>query len=59
MAFKKILKDISLPDIMVFGGLIFLGIGLWWFKPWVSFVTVGALLFGVGLLASFKPETKD
>jgi hypothetical protein len=52
MGFREAIKSISLADICIFGGLILLGTGLWWFKPWVSLTTTGGLLFLMGLRAS-------
>lgn len=49
---KEAIKgNVDRVDILYYSGLTFMGIGLWWFRPWVSFVTVGALLF----LTSFVP----
>ena len=46
---KDALKKFDLRDGFVFGGLLFLGAGLWMFIPWVSLSTVGFLLFLVGM----------
>jgi hypothetical protein len=51
---KKILKLIiqeapDLRDISVFGGILFMGYGLYLFQPWVAFTAIGACFVAIGL----------
>ena len=41
---KRIIALIDLADVFLFVGLFLLGLGLWWFAPWVSLTTVGAVM---------------
>jgi uncharacterized membrane protein len=41
-------------DVFVFGGLILMGYGLYLFKPWVSYVVIGAVLLWIGLFLGKK-----
>lgn len=49
---KKILQHIELTDAICLVGLLFLGIGLWWYEPWVSFTAVGSLLIAISIAPS-------
>jgi len=44
----------NVADILVFLGLIFVGIGLWLVEPWLSFVVVGGLLIVGGVALGRK-----
>jgi hypothetical protein len=57
MSFWQRIKNISLADICIFGGLLLLGTGLWWYAPWVSLTVVGGLFFLLGVAASIKAAT--
>lgn len=41
-------------DLLGASGLLLLGYGLYLRAPWVAFAAVGAILFGVALLAAWK-----
>lgn len=41
-----------LRDVMTFGGLATLGVGLWWIEPAYSLVVVGGILFVSGAVAA-------
>jgi hypothetical protein len=45
---------ISFADGLVFLGLALLGVGLWWWRPWVALTVVGAVLLALGLLGSLR-----
>ena len=47
---KQALTQIEAADVFFVLGIGFLGVGLWWLKPWVSFSTVGAILIIYSLL---------
>jgi hypothetical protein len=39
--------------VLVFSGLVSLGVGLWnWFHPWLALTVMGALLLLLGLAGS-------
>lgn len=41
----------NLYDILTFGGLLMLGVGLYLINPPLAFVVVGAMLFTLGMVA--------
>lgn len=50
---KRALTQIEAADVFFVLGIVFLGVGLWWFKPWVSFSIVGVILISYSLLPTF------
>lgn len=50
--FMNIFSKIDLQDVICLLGLCFLGTGLWWLEPWISFVVVGSIL----ILLSVVPD---
>jgi hypothetical protein len=45
-----LIKLIDPRDVVCLIGLTFLGVGLWWFEPWISFVVVGSILVLLSVL---------
>lgn len=43
---------IDTADVLVFGGLLMVGCGIWMVRPWVALVVVGATVFGLGIWSS-------
>lgn len=43
---------IDIADVLVFGGILMVGCGIWMVRPWVAFVVVGAAMFGLGIWSS-------
>jgi len=41
-------------DVLLFGGLVLLGIGLFLYRPWVSFSVCGMCLMAIGLFVGRK-----
>ena len=41
---KKIIKAITLRDVLIISGLSLISVGLYLFLPWVSFTVCGALV---------------
>ncbi len=44
---KKLLVS---ADMMIFGGLVMFGVGMWMWKPWLSLVACGVILMIFGLI---------
>jgi hypothetical protein len=45
-----LIEKIDPRDVMCLVGLAFLGTGLWWLEPWISFVAVGSILVALSIL---------
>ncbi len=43
---------IDAADVLVFGGLLMVGCGIWMVMPWMALVAVGAAMFGLGIWSS-------
>lgn len=43
---------IDIADVLVFGGILMVGCGVWMVRPWVALVVVGATVFGLGIWSS-------
>jgi hypothetical protein len=41
--------DVDVYDGIAIGGLVLLGIGLWWHDPVVALIVLGALLLSIGV----------
>ncbi len=52
ISWKKAIPDIE--DAFAFIGLVMAGIGLWQKYDWTSFIVIGFILFGLGLIRSFR-----
>jgi hypothetical protein len=39
----------DLRDLLVFGGLMMAGYGLWLYRPWIAFSVCGVALVAIGL----------
>jgi hypothetical protein len=47
---KRLLSQLDIRDILVFGGLSLLGYGLYLVEPWIAFAVCGFLLMLIGYL---------
>jgi hypothetical protein len=45
---KKFFERFDAEDIMIFGGLLLVGVGCWFVHPALSFIVVGLGMFTLG-----------
>lgn len=46
---KTSIRDaIGMEDVLLFVGLILMGVGLWLYRPWISLTVTGAVLMMIG-----------
>jgi len=53
---KKLIKKITVRDILFFTGLLFLFVGLYQYNPWIAPTATGSIMIATGL---FGKDGKD
>lgn len=52
------LREVDAYDLIGLVGLAFVGVGLWWLAPWISFTVIGVFLLVIAFMGAARPGRK-